>query len=544
MPMFASTTTSGYSDPMKALSIKALEQRMKDMQAQQAAQQPDAAMMATIPGGIGHVLGQVGDSFKEMRGQQTLAANKEELARTMAGIDPEKGPTPQQGAVIARLAPEIFKDYMDRQHQRWTTEKTDATARRGQDQTLAGIREGHGVQREGHGVTREGQQLQAGVAREGHGVTREGQQLQADVAREGQQLQAGVAREGHGVTREGQQLQAGVAREGHGVTREGQQLQADVAREGHGVTREGQQLQAGVAREGHGVTREGQQLQADVAREGHGVTREGHGVTREGQQLQADVAREGHGIQREGNVIASSDRQAKIASDERIAASTAAAKAAELAGDPKRAEAVLNFGTQYARQTQAVDKLEKAVSILNNGGINTGPWARAETATAMITDGRFGGSKEMAQRTTDFNSIVNEASINAMAETLKGQTTNFEMEKFLEVMNNPNSSPEARIAGINRLLAAAKVGRDLTAEALKKSGGNIDIINTHLGRSGGAPAGGGGGGAPAAGTKAPPTPEFVETSLNNARAAIQRNPANKPAIIQRLKENGISTEGL
>ena len=44
MAIFASTTTSGYSDPLKAMSIKAMEQRLKDQQAQMAAQQPDAAM--------------------------------------------------------------------------------------------------------------------------------------------------------------------------------------------------------------------------------------------------------------------------------------------------------------------------------------------------------------------------------------------------------------------------------------------------------------------------------------------------------------------
>ena len=67
MAIFASTTTSGYSDPMKAMNIKALEQRLKDQQAQMAAQQPDAASMATIPGGIGHVLGVVGDRMQQGR---------------------------------------------------------------------------------------------------------------------------------------------------------------------------------------------------------------------------------------------------------------------------------------------------------------------------------------------------------------------------------------------------------------------------------------------------------------------------------------------
>ena len=87
MAIFASTTTSGYSDPLKAQSIKALEQRLKDQQAQAAAQQPDAAMMATIPGGIGHVLGVVGDKMNQARSDQALVANRADLAKAMSGYD-------------------------------------------------------------------------------------------------------------------------------------------------------------------------------------------------------------------------------------------------------------------------------------------------------------------------------------------------------------------------------------------------------------------------------------------------------------------------
>ena len=110
MAIFASTTTSGYSDPLKAMSIKALEQRQKDMLAQQAAQQPDPAIMGTIPGGIGHVLTQVGNNMKQARADQAIAAQKQELARIMAGINPETGLTPEQASRLAVIAPDMYKD--------------------------------------------------------------------------------------------------------------------------------------------------------------------------------------------------------------------------------------------------------------------------------------------------------------------------------------------------------------------------------------------------------------------------------------------------
>jgi hypothetical protein len=198
-------------------------------------------------------------------------------------------------------------------------------------------------------------------------------------------------------------------------------------------------------------------------------------------------------VQVRGQDVGANTAAAQMASHEKIAAAAAAAKAAENAADPQNAARVADLGTRYARQAQSVEKLEKAVNILNNGGINTGPWARAETAAAMIANGKFGTDKDMAQRTTDFNSLINEATIQAMSETLKGQTTNFEMEKFIEVMNNPNASPEQRRNGIERLLNAAKIGRDLSAVAVKTAGGRLDIIDGHLKNSSGNSGGGAGG---------------------------------------------------
>ena len=165
MAIFASTTTSGYSDPLKAMSIKALEQRQKDMMAQMAQQQPDAAMMATIPGGIGHVLGQVGDRMQQSRTDQAMAARRAELAQVMSGIGPE-GPNPQQIAQINSADPELARQMLTTLAENRRHAAQIAATTRGQDVSA-------GTAREGHGVTREGQQLTATTAREGHGVTQQ-----------------------------------------------------------------------------------------------------------------------------------------------------------------------------------------------------------------------------------------------------------------------------------------------------------------------------------------------------------------------------------
>ena len=115
MAQFAEAN-SGYADPVRAMSIKALEARQKDLMAQNAAQHDDAATMATIPGGIGHVLGIVGDRMAQGRADQAVADQKQNLAKIMAGIDWSKGPTSEQIAGMGVADPELMGKIIQQQH--------------------------------------------------------------------------------------------------------------------------------------------------------------------------------------------------------------------------------------------------------------------------------------------------------------------------------------------------------------------------------------------------------------------------------------------
>ena len=113
MAIFASTTTSGYSDPLKALSIKALEQRQRDMQtqqAQQAAQMFSPENTQTPIQGFGQLANVIGDRFQQNRADAALGANRDALAKIRAGIDPEKGATPQQIAEVGRYDADAAKE--------------------------------------------------------------------------------------------------------------------------------------------------------------------------------------------------------------------------------------------------------------------------------------------------------------------------------------------------------------------------------------------------------------------------------------------------
>lgn len=107
MAIFASTTTSGYSDPMKAMTIKALEKRQADMLAAQLKGGEITPENTQTPiQGVGHLFNQLGDQMREGRVEAAAAARRQELANVMSQFGPE-GPTTQQLAQVHSADPEL-----------------------------------------------------------------------------------------------------------------------------------------------------------------------------------------------------------------------------------------------------------------------------------------------------------------------------------------------------------------------------------------------------------------------------------------------------
>jgi hypothetical protein len=112
MPIFAPTSTAGYSDPMKAMSIKALEARQKDMMAQ-SAQQPGITPenTQTPMQGAAHVFNQLGDSMAQGRVMAAAAEQRDRLAYTVAHMDPAH-PKGEELGVIGTADPELLKQML------------------------------------------------------------------------------------------------------------------------------------------------------------------------------------------------------------------------------------------------------------------------------------------------------------------------------------------------------------------------------------------------------------------------------------------------
>ena len=510
MPIFASTTTSGYSDPLKAQSIKALEQRYKDMLAQQAPGITPENTQTPIQG-FGHLANQLGDSFQQQRTLQAAADQRNALAATMAGIDWEKGPTSQQIAGL-NADPELMKQVLTTLAENRRAAAQNETQRYQSDQSA-------GAQRyssdQSSGATRYSADQQLAAAQGTQAVTREGHGVQKEIASAGNQLQLDL------------QSNAALAKREERIAERdftaAENRLAEAAKLGQ-IDKTGQ-LEA--ARDAARQKYEDAKLKSTQTFEAEQADKS-RTATATNQKTQIDATAAENAKTRSAEEIR---LRLKIESDEKQANAAAVAKAASEHADPKRIAAITEMGSTYVSHAQAVEKLKKAQWILDNGGIYTGPWARAETAAAMISSGKFGTDLDMAQRTKDFNAIMDERAISQMVNTLKGQSTNAEMDKFIEVLNNPSASPEHRREALGRLIAASEIDRDLHAAGLKQAGGEnaLNIINARLGK--GSQAGAGAGSAGAGGP------------LQDAQNAINQG-ADFNAVVKRLQDAGISAAGL
>jgi hypothetical protein len=98
------------------------------------------------------------------------------------------------------------------------------------------------------------------------------------------------------------------------------------------------------------------------------------------------------------------------------------------------------------------------------------------------------------------------------------------MEKFVTIVNDPNATPQQRVAAIKQAIAGAEADKQLHADTYKAAGGNTGDIDKTL----------------ATGRLGAPRPEGMSRGdiISEAKAALS-NPATSPeqaaAIKGRLK---------
>ena len=106
-------TSTGYRDPQKAMTLKALEERAKAAQAA-TAQSLQPTVIADPMQGVAGMMDVLGSKFSEGRADREVAAGRNELARLQAGITDYEHIDPNTLAQIGTLDPEQQKFLVER----------------------------------------------------------------------------------------------------------------------------------------------------------------------------------------------------------------------------------------------------------------------------------------------------------------------------------------------------------------------------------------------------------------------------------------------
>lgn len=142
---------------------------------------------------------------------------------------------------------------------------------------------------------------------------------------------------------------------------------------------------------------------------------------------------------------------------------------------PLSTKDVLAERKDYITFDTGVRQLQKALGLLGQG-IDTGLLAglRTDAANVPVLGTILGADKETADRTRQFNDIMNSQATQQMAQVLKGATTDTEMARFMEQMNNPRLTPsQKQDMLVEFLLAPAQSRLDLARETILENGGQV-----------------------------------------------------------------------
>jgi hypothetical protein len=125
-------------------------------------------------------------------------------------------------------------------------------------------------------------------------------------------------------------------------------------------------------------------------------------------------------------------------------------------------DAFLNTAASAAALGRARDLLNQGIFTGYTGGLQT-----------MAANAELAGDKEMANRTKEYNSIMNQEAIAAMSQALKGATTDTEMAQFITNMNDPTVDPSVKARQIDAMLAKVDAFQQLRGGRIQEWGGSV-----------------------------------------------------------------------
>jgi hypothetical protein len=94
--------------------------------------------------------------------------------------------------------------------------------------------------------------------------------------------------------------------------------------------------------------------------------------------------------------------------------------------------------------------------------------------------------EKAAKATREFGQIMSMEAIKNMAETLKGATTDRELERFVEILADPSTPPDIRGRTIDRMLTLAERKKQLNDERISNLSGGTYFKSRQAAQTGGA----------------------------------------------------------
>jgi hypothetical protein len=117
----------------------------------------------------------------------------------------------------------------------------------------------------------------------------------------------------------------------------------------------------------------------------------------------------------------------------------------------------------YAKELAPDVPTGTANYLFITNGMKGGGLGRAGLKMAGYTD-------KQIDATMQYDQIMGAEAVQRMSATLKGQTSNYEMQKFTQIMNNPDSSPQQRLDALQRMENAIKKDRSVISGSLFQYG--------------------------------------------------------------------------
>lgn len=129
----------------------------------------------------------------------------------------------------------------------------------------------------------------------------------------------------------------------------------------------------------------------------------------------------------------------------------------------------------YVNASSSANQLARAAELVDLG-INTGYTSGLRT---MAGNAGLSGEDEkgLADRTKEYNSIMNQEAIGAMSQALKGATTDTEMAEFIKNMNDPTLDPKVKARQINTMLAKVEAHQRLQGQRIQDLGGEVPRVD-------------------------------------------------------------------